>query len=225
MNFGFYISGNSTRLSKFLEQAESGIVKQIKVVVSDEAIPPNMRQVLEKYGIETVEYRYEDIPGNSNKEKNAYFSDRLLFELDRCNIDYCISFGGHILSGRLLKDYMYKLINFHPAILPMFPGCKAVDQAVAHGNVLLAGNTAHFIDEGVDTGPIIMQSVTMLENFLISNGDYDVILDLQIPMLNTLLDILMHDDLEITGKRVHIKNAVYSKAAFYPEYQGGADSE
>lgn len=102
----------------------------------------------------------------------------------------------------------------------MFPGCKAIDQAVAHGNVLLVGITAHFMDEGVDTGPIIMQSVTMLENFLISDGDYGVILDLEIPMLNTLLEILLNGDLEIDDRRVHIKNAVYTKATFYPEYQG-----
>ena len=189
MNFAFYISGNSTRLKKFLEQADNNIVNQIKVVVSDGAIPSDMCCVLGKYRIEVVEYRYENIPGNSNKEKNTYFSDKLLEELDRYNISYCISLGSHILSGEVLNNYMYRLINLHPSILPMFPGCKAIDQAVAHGNVLLVGITAHFMDEGVDTGPIIMQSVTMLENFLISDGDYGVILDLEIPMLNTLLEI------------------------------------
>lgn len=220
MKFGFYISGNSTRLCKFLEQAECNILKQIKVVVSDDVIPPDMRHVLEKYEMETIEYSYEDIPGKTKKEKNACFSDRLLFELNTRDIDYCISLGKHILSGRLLKDYMHRIINFHPSILPMFPGCKAIDQAVDHGNVLLVGNTAHFIDEGVDTGLIIMQCVTMLENFLVSAGDYDCILDLQIPMLNTLLDILIHGDLEIIDGRVHIKNASYAKATFYPDYQG-----
>ena len=220
MNFGFYISGNSARLSKFLDQAEGNIIKQIKVVVSDSPISVEMNQVLRKYEIEVAEYRYKEFPGNSNKEKSAYFSDRLLFELNKWGIDYCISFGEHILSGKLLQEFMYRIINFHPSILPMFPGCKAVDQAVAHGNVLLAGNTAHFIDEGVDTGPVIMQSVTMLENFLSSHGDYNIILDLQIPMLNALLEILTRGDLEVIDGRVHIKNAVYSKATFYPEYKG-----
>lgn len=218
MRFGFYVSGNSTRLCKFLEQAESDVLKRVKVVVSDDVIPFDMRHAIEKYGIEVAEYRYEDIPGETRKEKNAYFSDRLLSELNMRDIDYCISLGKHILSGRLLKDYLHRIINFHPSILPMFPGCKAIDQAVTHGNVLLAGNTAHFIDEGVDTGLIIMQSVTMLENFLVSAGDYDCILDLQIPMMNTLLDILIHGDLEIIDGRVHIKNATYDKTTFYPDY-------
>lgn len=47
----------------------------------------------------------------------------------------------------------------------MFPGIKAIDQASDYGNVLLVGNTAHFIDSGVDTGPIIMQSVIPIMNF------------------------------------------------------------
>lgn len=218
MNFAFYISGNSTRLSKFLIQAKDNVIKQIKVVISDDPISDEMWQVLNKCRIEVVEYRYEEIPGNSNKEKNAYFSDRLLYELNKQNVDYCISFGKHILSGKLLKEFMYRIINFHPSILPMFPGCKAIDQAISHGNVLLVGNTVHFIDEGVDTGPIIMQSITMLENFYKAGCDYNVILDLQIPMLNTLLSILMHDDLEIIDGHAHVKNAVYTKSSFYPDY-------
>lgn len=223
MNIGFYISGNSTRLRKFLVQAKEDVIKQIKVVVSDDPVSNEMRLVLMEYGIKAVEYKYQEIPGNSYKEKNAYFSDRLLFELNKQDIDYCISFGEHILSGKLLKEYMYRIINFHPSILPMFPGCRAIDQAMDHGNVLLAGNTAHFIDEGVDTGLIIMQSVTMLDNFYNADCDYNVILDLQIPMLNTLLNILIHDDLEIINGRVHIKSAIYSKSTLYPDYGGGTE--
>ncbi|MCH5270272.1 MAG: hypothetical protein J1E83_05930 [Lachnospiraceae bacterium] len=115
----------------------------------------------------------------------------------------------------MLERYEYRLINFHPALLPLYPGSKAIDQAVKQGNTLLVGNTAHFIDSGMDTGTVIMQSVIPLQAFLDSN-DYDSVLDLQIDMLNKLIYILVNDRLEIINGRVHIQGADYARSAIYP---------
>lgn len=99
----------------------------------------------------------------------------------------------------------------------MFPGLNAIDQAVNHKNVLLVGNTAHFVDEGMDTGPIIMQSVVPLEKFYKSAKDYDSILDLIIPMLNKLIMLLRNNMIHIVDGRCIIDGADYSKAAIFPE--------
>lgn len=68
-----------------------------------------------------------------------------------------------ILSPEFLKVYGGRVLNIHPALLPSFPGLHAQRQALAHG-VKVSGCTVHFVDEGVDTGPIIAQrAVPVLE--------------------------------------------------------------
>ena len=61
-----------------------------------------------------------------------------------------------LLSPAFLARFPNRVINVHPALLPSFPGLDAVDQALEHG-VRVTGVTVHFVDEGVDTGPIILQ--------------------------------------------------------------------
>lgn len=61
-----------------------------------------------------------------------------------------------LLSGAFLDRFRGRVINVHPALLPAFPGLRAVQQAVAYG-VKVFGVTVHFVDEGVDSGPVILQ--------------------------------------------------------------------
>ena len=96
----------------------------------------------------------------------------------------------------------------------MFPGLNAIDQALDAGAKLL-GNTAHFIDEGIDTGPIIMQNIVSLEFF--EKYGYDGVLDQQITLFNRILDCLIKESLHIEGRKVILKNYDYSKTVFFPE--------
>jgi phosphoribosylglycinamide formyltransferase-1 len=61
-----------------------------------------------------------------------------------------------LLSGEFIARFAGRVINVHPALLPSFPGLDAVGQALAHG-VWVTGVTVHFVDEGVDSGPIVLQ--------------------------------------------------------------------
>lgn len=61
-----------------------------------------------------------------------------------------------ILGARFLEQFDQRVINTHPALLPSFPGAHAVRDALAHG-VKVTGSTVHFVDAGVDTGPVIAQ--------------------------------------------------------------------
>lgn len=61
-----------------------------------------------------------------------------------------------LLSDGFVRRYANRIINVHPALLPSFPGLDAIGQAVAHG-VRVTGVTVHFVDEGIDTGPILLQ--------------------------------------------------------------------
>lgn len=215
MRYAFYISGRSGRLTKAIEQFGGDILEKIILVVSDAKVEPNLRELLKENHIALETINDADLIG-TRKEKNLQISNFILEQLEKNTIDYMFSFGSHILSGELLERYSYKLINFHPAILPMFPGVKSIDQAVNYGNVLLVGNTAHFIDAGMDTGKIIMQSVIPVKHFL-DTQDYDVVLDLQIEMLNKLIRVIDDNRLRVSNEKAIIDGADYSRNVIFPE--------
>lgn len=216
----FYVSGNSGRLIKFVNQASDEVLEAIKIIVSDRPVDEKLQTCLEEKKLKCEALDYKIIPGKGNTEKNLFLSDWMLGKFRKYHIDYCFSFGSHILMGELLRAYRWHLINFHPAILPMYPGRKSIDQAVQHGNTFLVGNTAHFIDGGIDTGKIIMQSVIPLNAFLESGNDYDVVLDLQIEMLNKLIDIISQGKLIIENDNVRIIGADYTKSIIFPTVGG-----
>jgi len=66
-----------------------------------------------------------------------------------------------LLSNEFLASFQSRVINVHPALLPAFPGLRAVEQALAYG-VKVFGVTVHFVDEGIDTGPVILQHAVEL---------------------------------------------------------------
>jgi phosphoribosylglycinamide formyltransferase-1 len=104
-------------------------------------------------------------------------------------------------------------------LLPSFAGLKAVDQALEYGSPLL-GNTAHFIDEGVDTGPIIMQSVLPRAAF----DGYDSVLDLQVPMMAQIMKWLAEDRIEVSGRVVTVRNASCDEGLFVPDVEFDLES-
>jgi phosphoribosylglycinamide formyltransferase-1 len=63
-----------------------------------------------------------------------------------------------ILSGHFIREFHRRILNIHPSLLPAFPGLDAQHQAWEHG-VKFSGCTAHFVEEGLDSGPIICQAV------------------------------------------------------------------
>ncbi len=215
MKYAFYISGRSGRVIQFLKQATQCQINNIKCVISDFPVEDETRKIIEGCKIDCICFDRRN-GGSSNKEKNLFFSNKMLSVLTEKKIDYCFSFGSHILCGELLDVYENRIINFHPAILPMFPGLYALDQALDCENTFLVGNTAHFIDKGVDSGPVIMQSVMPIKDFR-DTVDYSSVLDVQIEMLNRLILIIDNNRLEVINNTVNIIGANYQKWNIYPD--------
>jgi len=74
----------------------------------------------------------------------------------------CLAGFMRILSPAFVRAWQGRLMNIHPSLLPAFPGLHAQRQALHHG-VRIAGATVHFVDEGVDTGPIVLQAAVPVE--------------------------------------------------------------
>lgn len=213
MNFGFYISGRAARFNKILDIGDAEILESIKVVFSDDVKNDYLKSRLSAAGIPYILWNYDDIPAEQ-KDKNLFLSNQLLEVLKEYEIDYGISFGAHVLKGDLLEEYKNKIINFHPSLLPHFPGIDAIDQSVEAGCNII-GNTAHFIDEGVDTGPVILQSVQHIKAYY--EKGYDGVLDTQVEIYKKLYYLLKNDLIKVTGRKVYIEGADYSAYHIFPQ--------
>ena len=152
LKLGILISGNGSNLQSIIDNIEKGSLKAIiKIVISNNPDAYGITRA-KKHGIPVVVFKNGDF---KNKED---FDSKLIALLKDNDVDLVILAGFmRILTPTLLKAFPHKIMNIHPALLPSFPGIHGQKQALEYG-VKLSGCTVHFVDEGVDTGPIIIQS-------------------------------------------------------------------
>lgn len=210
MNIAFYVSGKASRFKIIMEE-NFELLKNVKVVFSDDIETLYLEPLLFKKEILYKIFDYKKIDENLNK--NLEISNALLDALNSQKIDYCFCFGRHLLKGEILREYENRIINFHPSILPFFPGINAIDRALDAKSKVL-GNTAHFIDQGMDTGPIIMQNVLSVKVF--EEQGYSGVLDYQLVMIKEIFEWLKLDKISVENGEVFIKESNYSTVAFFP---------
>ena len=109
-----------------------------------------------------------------------------------------------ILTLYMVNKYRNSIINIHPAILPSFPGVNSQKQAFDHG-VKFSGCTVHFVDGGVDTGPIIQQRVVPV----LEDDDAETlaarILEQEHQLFPEVVRAFCNNQLEVVGRRVHVR--------------------
>jgi phosphoribosylglycinamide formyltransferase 1 len=102
-------------------------------------------------GIEVAAFPRERFAGREHRDA------AIAGWLEEREVDLVVLAGYmELLSAAFVRRFEQRIVNVHPALLPAFPGLDAIGQALAHG-VRVTGVTVHFVDEGVDTGPIILQ--------------------------------------------------------------------
>lgn len=208
MKFGFYVSKSATRLCKLLNDNRS--FGKIAFVLIDCNTNTILRDLCQSQNIPFFEYSYKEL-GLKGKEQNEFISNKFMELMLEYGVSYSFIFGGRILQGELLKRFAWRLINFHPALLPSFKGVAAIDQAINAG-VLLTGNTCHFIDENLDAGIMIMQSLFPTAHFT----TYDEVLDMQLPMILQVMRWIEEDRLQIIGNKAIVKDADYNIGEYIP---------
>ena len=211
---GFYVSGNATRLQKYLVAIKNKpeFLHRIKFILIDTKTNEALRNLAKELKIRYVEIAYREL-NLSGQARNQYISELFLALLKETNCKNGFIWGGKILVGNLLIEYANKLVNFHPSLLPAHKGgTRAIDEAISEHTFLL-GNTAHFIDEGVDTGAVIMQSIFPSALF---SGNYDAVLDQQLPMVHQIIEWFESNRIAVIDQKVVIKNANYEVSEFVP---------
>lgn len=164
LRVGVLISGGGTNLQALIDNVEKGQLDNvtIEVVISSKKDAYGLERA-RNHGIRAVEIIKKDYsdPG--------LFEEALLDELDRNNIDLVVLAGYlQIVPSKVVEAYKNRIINIHPSLIPAFCGngfygLKVHEEAIKRG-VKITGATVHFVDEGTDTGPIIMQKAVELKD-------------------------------------------------------------
>jgi phosphoribosylglycinamide formyltransferase 1 len=143
-------SGIGSNLQAILDKVHDRDGIEVVGVVSNRSEAQALERA-KRAGVETAVFSAGDYP--SREDRDAAVADWLA---DR-NVDLIVLAGYmELLSPDFVARFRNRVINVHPALLPSFPGLDAVGQALDHG-VRVTGVTVHFVDEGVDSGPIILQ--------------------------------------------------------------------
>ena len=143
-------SGTGTNLQAIIDQLHGSDGIEVAGVASDKPEAMALERA-RKAGIETAVFARDDYP--DREARDAAIGDWI----EGRGADLVVLAGYmQLLSAALVGRFANRIINVHPALLPSFPGLDAVQQALDHG-VKITGVTVHFVDEGVDSGPIILQ--------------------------------------------------------------------
>jgi phosphoribosylglycinamide formyltransferase 1 len=144
------VSGAGTNLQAILDRLHGRDGVEIVGVVSNKPEAMALERAREA-GVDTAVFE------PANHADRAARDDAIRDWLTERDVDLIVLAGYmELLSGEFVGRFRNRIVNVHPALLPAFPGLDAVGQALEHG-VQVTGVTVHFVDEGVDSGPIILQ--------------------------------------------------------------------
>ena len=147
------VSGRGSNLQAIIDSIDrEELDAHLSIVISNTKDAMALKRA-EKHGIKTI---FIDPSTYLNSKE---YDKALVLKLKEFSIDLiCLAGYMLILGEEVIQTFEKKIINIHPSLLPAFPGLNAQKQAINHG-VKFSGCTVHFVDSGVDSGPIILQTV------------------------------------------------------------------
>ncbi len=198
-------SGRGTNLQSIIDGIECGNIENanLKFVFSDNEGAYALKRAAAK-GIETLHLNPKDF------DEKEHYNDVLIEELKKRDIDLIVLAGYmRILSKAFVRAYKDSIINVHPSLIPSFCGIgyygERVHRAALEYGVKITGATVHFVDEGTDTGPIILQQpVEVLPGDTVESLAKRV-LKVEHTLLPRAIDLYCRGCLKIEGRSVKIK--------------------
>ncbi|SHJ68039.1 formyltetrahydrofolate-dependent phosphoribosylglycinamide formyltransferase [Geosporobacter subterraneus DSM 17957] len=198
------VSGGGTNLQAVIDQIERGnIPAVIEMVISNRKDAYALERA-RRHGIESIYIGSKNFP--NLKERNY----RLEKILEERKIDLIILAGYmQILEGHIIEKYRNRIINIHPSLIPSFCGQgfygEYVHRAVLEYGVKLTGATVHFVDEGADTGPVILQKAVEVQEEDTVESLAKRVLTLEHELLPLAVKLFAEGRLMVEGRKVRIK--------------------
>ena len=189
-------SGRGTDLQSIIDAIKSGDLNaEISVVLTDKPNVPALERA-EKAGIKNI------CVDRKKFDNRADFEAELLKNLEGVDVVVLAGFM-RILSPNFVRRYEGRLMNIHPSLLPSFPGAHAHRDALNYG-VKVSGCTVHFVDEGTDSGPIILQAAVEVHEDDTEETLSARILEQEHIIYPQAIKLFVEGKLKIVGRQVKI---------------------
>lgn len=204
INIGVLISGGGTNLQAIIDNIENGYINgKIGLIVSNKENAYGLVRG-QTHNIETLFLDRKQF--NSEEDYNL----KLIDELKKRNIDLIVLAGYlRVLSPDFIKEFHNKIINIHPSLIPSFcgPGYygRRVHAEVLKYGVKYTGATAHFVDAGTDTGPIILQETVKVEDQDTVDSLSNKVLEVEHKILVKAVKLYCSNQLEFSDRIVKVK--------------------
>lgn len=197
-NLGILISGRGSNFEAIARGVAAGVIPaRIAVVISNREDAQGLQRA-KAMGIEA-----QCIPSKGRARED--FEKELAATLKNAQVD-CVCLAGfmRVLSPCFVRQFPGRILNIHPSLLPAFPGSDAQRQALEHG-VKFSGCTVHLVDEGVDTGPIILQAVVpVLDDDTVETLSARI-LEQEHRIYPEAVRLLAEDRIQVQGRRALLK--------------------
>ncbi len=196
VSLGVLVSGSGSNLQAIIDNIEAGrLDAQIKIVISN--IPEVYAlERARKHGLPTMVINHKDF------KTREEFDQKLVEVLKEHGVELVILAGFmRLVTPVLLRAFPMRIMNIHPALLPAFPGTHVWQTQIDYG-VKFAGCTVHFVDEGTDTGPIIIQAVVPVYDDDTAETLNARILKQEHKIYSRAIQLFAEGRLEIKGRRV-----------------------
>jgi phosphoribosylglycinamide formyltransferase-1 len=192
-------SGTGSNLQALIDKVHGRDRIEIVAVASNKAGAQALERARQA-GIETEVFSADDYPDRTARD------DALANWLDEREV-HLVALAGfmEILSSGLIQRFRNRIVNVHPSLLPAFPGVRSIEQALDYG-VQLTGVTVHFVDEGVDSGPIIMQRAFDLPYHRDIEGVEARIHEIEHELLPQVVRLIAAGAVEVEGRRVRVRD-------------------
>jgi phosphoribosylglycinamide formyltransferase-1 len=207
LRIGVLASGRGSNFQSIIDETESQRLKaHMALLITDNPSAFAIERA-KKHAIEYLVMMPKDY-----NSKDDYFA-KIAEELKKRDIGLIVLAGFMRIVGKPLIDtFHYRIMNIHPALLPAFPGLHGQRQALKYG-VKISGCTVHFVDEGMDTGPIIIQAAVPVFQDDTEETLSERILRYEHKIYPEAIRLFSEGRLEVQGQTVMIKEHVQSDAS------------
>ena len=192
---GVLISGRGSNLQALIDaQRDQRLGGELAVVISNVATAPG----LERARVANVPTVVCDHRGRSREAHDQ----ELLAQLRSHDVDLvCLAGYMRLLSPVFISAFEGRILNVHPSLLPAFPGLEAQHQAWEHG-AKVSGATVHFVDQGLDSGPIVLQEAVPVLDVDTAHALSDRILEAEHRIYPRAVSLVLSGRYRLEGRRV-----------------------
>jgi len=175
-----------------------------KVVISNKPDAGGLK-IAQKLGVKTEVIESVGFMGDRWKYDEKIVSVLTKYDVTPKNGLICLAGFMRIVSPQFIRKYKNRIMNIHPALLPAFTGLDAQKQAIKYG-AKYSGCTVHFVDDGVDTGPVIVQAIVKVNDNDTEKTLSKRILSKEHQMYPEAIRLFAEKKIRIVGRRIIIKN-------------------